>query len=332
MLSDREVLDALSTGVLIAGPDEITSHANPAACRMLALDHASCMGQPVPLLLGLSASLRDHGLDELDSERRFVLSLPTGPAGATLRSVDGRGYVCLFRSADAGRGADASLQENERESALGAILAAFAHEVRNPLAALAAAVDLLRTELGTVDASSLDIIDRQVRRLVALSRAPIALGQPSFTQRVRCRVDRLVLGAIAVVAPEAGRRNVEFSLRVEQLPRVVVGEREIVDALAELLENAVHASPPEGIVRVTGWKRPDPERVVIEIVDRGPGMAPAEISEALRAFTTTKPRAVGSGLGLAHRLIRDSGGRLALEPGTDAGLIVRVELPAEELR
>jgi len=332
MLSDREVLDALSTGVLIAGADEITSHANPAACRMLALDHASCLGQPVPLLLGLSASLRDHGLDANGSERRFVLSLPTGSAGATLRSVDGRGYVCLFRSADAGRGADAALQENERESALGAILAAFAHEVRNPLAALAAAVDLLRGELGTVDSASLEIIDRQVRRMVALSRAPIALGQPSITQRVRCRVDHLVLGAVAVVAPEAGRRNVEFSLRVERLPRVVVGEREIVDALAELLENAVHASPAEGIVRISGWKRPAPERVVIEIADRGPGMAPAEISEALRAFTTTKPRAVGSGLGLAHRLIRDSGGRLSLEPGPDAGLIVRVELPAEELR
>lgn len=332
MLTDRDVLDALSTGVLIAGGDEVTSHANPAACRMLGLDLASCVGQPVPLLLGLSASLRDHGLEPIGSERRFVLSLPSGPAGATLRSVDGRGFVCLFRSADAGRGADAAVQEHERESALGAIVAAFAHEVRNPLAALAAAVDLLRTELCGHEASNLDIIERQVRRLVALSRAPITLGQPSVTQRVRCRVDRLVLGAITVVAPEAGHRNVEFSLRVERLPQVVVGEREIVDALAELLENAVHASPPEGIVRITGWARHEPDRVVIEIVDRGPGMAPAEIAEALRAFSTTKSGAVGSGLGLAHRLIRDSGGRLALEPGLGAGLIVRVELPAEEAR
>ncbi len=333
MLTDREAIDGLSTGVLIAGVDEVTTHINPAGYRMLALEPAACIGQPVPLLLGLSASLRDHGLALPESERRFVLNLPTGPAGATLCSIGVRGFVCLFRSSANGRGADALLLEDERESALGAIVAGFAHEVRNPLAALAAAVDLLRGELGPGQSEvNLSIIDRQVRRLVALSRAPIDLGRLSRVQRVRCDVARLIYAAVAMVAPEATRREVEVVVRTPWMPQVLVGEREVVDALAELLENAVHASPRGAIVAVSTRSAPESGRVVIEIIDRGAGMAPAQISEALRAYSTTKVGAVGIGLALAHRLIRDCGGLLALEPAIERGLVARVELAAEESR
>ena len=333
MLTDREALDGLSTGVLIAGVDEITTHINPAGCRMLGLELAACIGQPVPLLLGLSASLRDHGLELSNSERRFVLALPNGPAGATLCSVNGRGFVCLFRSAASGRGADGALLEDERESALDSIVAGFAHEVRNPLAALAAAVDLLRSELGPGQSEvNLSIIDRQVRRLVALSRAPIDLGRLVRVQRVRCDVARLIYEAVAMVASEAARRQVEVAVRTQPVPRVLAGEREVIDALAELLENAVHASPKGAAVAVSVRSAPESERVVIEIIDRGAGMTPSQISEALRAYSTTKVGAVGIGLALAHRLIRDCGGRLALEPAMDRGLVARVELIAEEAR
>ncbi|MEZ4403028.1 MAG: ATP-binding protein [Kofleriaceae bacterium] len=331
-MTDREVIDSLSTGVLIANDDEAVSHANPAACRMLRRARLECVGQPVPLVLGLSASLREHGLDHGSAERRFVLSLPTGPAGVTARTVGDRGFVCLFRSSDAGRGADALLVEHEREAALGAILAAFAHEVRNPLAALTAAVELLRDVVDSAGDAHLGIIERQLRRLTNLARAPIALGQLSSTQRVACVVDQLVADAVAVVALEATRGRVELRIvgAPAALPRVVVGEREVVDALAELLDNAVAASPPGAAVEVSTAPTEDRRRVAIEIADAGPGMDHAQIGEALRAFSTTRAGATGSGLALAHRFIRDCGGRLALESPGGAGMVARVELPIEE--
>jgi nitrogen fixation/metabolism regulation signal transduction histidine kinase len=46
-LTDREVIDGLSAGVVIAGHDEIVAHANPAACRMLRAAASACLGQPV---------------------------------------------------------------------------------------------------------------------------------------------------------------------------------------------------------------------------------------------------------------------------------------------
>lgn len=335
MLTDRDVLDGLSAGVLVASCDEVTRHANPAACRMLRLSFDACIDQPIALLLGLTASLRDHGLDEADAECRLELELPCGPAGATLQNVGGRGFVCLFRTHGEGRTADRRLARAERESALSAIVAAFAHEVRNPLAALHAAAETLRAEVPRPHGEvQIAIIERQVRRLAALADAPIALARPSSVQRVRCTVDQLVADAAAVVSAEAERCAVAIAVTIDPgLPRVVVGERELVDALSELLENGVHASPAGAQVAVTARAiAGDPVRVAIEIADRGGGMTPREVGDALRAFATTKAGAAGSGLALAHRSIVDCGGRLALEASPGRGLVARVELPTEEPR
>lgn len=338
MLTDRDVLDGLSAGVVIAGQDEIATHANPAACRMLRAAFTACVGQPVPLLLGMSASLRDHGLDVEGSECRLELNLPVGLAGATVQNVDGRGFVCLFRSYDEGRGADPQLLRAERLSAIEAIVAAFAHEIRNPLAALTTASEMLRVEVPpAVAEGNLAIIERQVRRLTALARAPIALGRASTVQRVLCTAEQLVADAIAMISPEARRCGIAVAVALEpELPRVSAGEREVVDALAEVLENAVHASPSGATVFVVARRIPPspdvPPRVAIEVTDRGSGLRPAELVDSLRAFTTSKANAAGTGLALAHRNILDSGGRLAIEPAPGGGLAVRIELCAGEAR
>ncbi|HWO19620.1 MAG TPA: ATP-binding protein [Kofleriaceae bacterium] len=337
-LTHREVLDGLSAGVVVARHDEITTHVNPAACRMLRAAASACLGQPVQLLLGISASLRDHGLDELDSECRLELNLPVGPAGATLQNLGGRGFVCVFRPFDEGRLADPRLLRMEREAAIDAIVAAFAHEVRNPLAALTAASEMLHAELPPgASEGSLAIIQRQVRRLTALARAPIALARSSAVQRVLCTVEHLVADAIAAVSAEARRCGVRIEVSLEPgLPRVSVGERELVDALAEVLENAVHASPSGAAVAVGARLLPAapdvPPRAAIEITDRGVGLSPAELVESLRPFTTSKVNAAGTGLALAHRHIVGSGGRLAIETAPGGGLVVRIELSTEELR
>lgn len=337
-LTDREVIDGLSAGVVIAGRDEITLHANPAACRMLRAAASACVGQPVPLLLGFPSSLRDHGLDASDIECRFELNLPDGLAGATLQNIAGRGFVCVFRSYDEGRRADSGRMRVERESAIDALVAAFAHEIRNPLAALTAASEMLQSEIPPgIGEGNLAIILRQVRRLTALARAPVALGRRSSVQRVLCTVEQLVVDAIAAVSAEARRCCVAVDVALEPgLPRVSVGERELVDAIAEVLENAVHASLAEGRVSVAARRKAVepgvPPRVAIEIVDRGAGLSSAELVESLRPFTTSKANAAGTGLALAHRHIIDSGGRLAIETAAGGGLTVHIELTAEEPR
>jgi signal transduction histidine kinase len=341
MFSHREILEAFSAGVVASALDEIALYANRAACELLELSADRCIGQPVPLLLGMTMPLADH-LFGLGDECRLDVELPTGPAGVTVRRAPALGYVCAFRTKRDGRSADAQLSRYEREASLGVLVSSFAHEVRNPLATIQASIDMMRGELVGVDTAQhhLAIIERQLGRLADLSRSPMLAGQLSSAHRVLCHVHELAASAIAAVAVEARRRRVEIALAVpELLPRVLVDEHGMVDAIAELLENAIHASHEGTIVSLSaravqveiGDGR-DRRRVAIEIEDRGYGMRRSEIAPALRVFSSTKAGASGLGLPIARHHVEQSGGRLAIESAPEVGTVVRVELLAEEPR
>lgn len=334
MLSDRDILEGLSAGVLAAAYDEIAVYANEAACELLGLPREHCLGQPVPQLFGMTLSLSDHQFDSYRTECRLDVELPTGPAGVTIRRLPNAGFVCVFRTKSDGRSADAELARHEREASIGVLLSSFAHEARNPLAIIQASIETMRSELGTSDVAQrhLAVIERHLARLSDMVKSPLLIAHLSTATRMSCQVDQLVARAVAAVSDEAGRNRVAIAVAVaETLPRVVVDERGVADAIAELLANAVQASIYGGHVTLSGRvayvATGDPRerrRVVLEIEDRHPAPLSSESS--------SRPGTLGIGLPRARQHIEQSGGRLAIESGPHVGTVVRVELPTEEPR
>jgi signal transduction histidine kinase len=339
--SDRDILDALSAGVMASAFDEIATYANSAACELLELTPEQCLGQPVPLLLGMTVSLDDQEFDLVESECRLDVELPCGPAGVTIRRVHGSGYVCVFRTKRHGRSADAALSRHEREVSISVLLSSFAHEARNPLATIQATLDTMHSELAGHEVAQhhLAVIERHLARLNDLVRNPMLAAQRSTVNRAWCHVRDIATSAVDAIAVDADRRRVALSLSVpDDLPPVLVDERAVRDALAELLENAVEASAAGAAVALSArvvlasGDPPDRRRVLVEIEDRGAGMQPREIAPALRAFSANKSGVTGHGLPRARNYIEQSGGRLAIESVPSVGTVVRVELPTEDQR
>jgi nitrogen-specific signal transduction histidine kinase len=335
MLSHRDILEGLSAGVLAAAFDEVAVYANTAACELLGLPREHCLGQPVPQLFGMTLSLSEHEFDSYRAECRLDVELPTGPAGVTIRRlVGGVGFVCMFRTKSDGRRADAELARHEREASIGVLLSSFAHEARNPLAIIQASIETMRGELAGSDVVQrhLAVIERHLGRLSDLVRSPLLIAHLTSSTRSSCQVDQLVARAAAAVADEAGRNRVSIAVSVaDTLPRVVVDERAVADAIAELLANAVQAAVYGGHVSLSGRvayvATGDPRerrRVVLEIEDRRPAPLSSE--------SPSRPGTLGIGLPRARQHIEQSGGRLAIESGPHIGTVVRVELPTEEPR
>ncbi len=248
------------------------------------------------------------------------------------------------------------LIQAEKLESIGRLAAGVAHEVKNPLALLLLGVDYLSQGIEPGDPNvatiltqmrdAVDRADRIVRGLVDFS------SQRALT-REATGLGRVVDEVLLLVKHELTRSNVKVSVRIEKdLPPVFLDMSKFEQVLINLIINAVHAMSGteakqlkiraraetlEGVARNEGARtrelfRSGDRVVVLEILDNGSGIAPADAGRLFDPFFTTKPTGVGTGLGLsvARRIVELHGGLLALENRSDgAGAVARLILPTK---
>ena len=130
------------------------------------------------------------------------------------------------------------------------------------------------------------------------------------------------LRALAASGPHKVRVEGE-----EPAPLAAIAPSRFDTALGHLINNAAEASPPGEPVRVN--VRREGQQVVVEVIDRGPGMAPEFIRDELfRPLSTSKRQGSGIGAWQARELLREAGGDLAVLSRPGAGTTMRVLLPA----
>ncbi len=240
-----------------------------------------------------------------------------------------------FRFGDGGADPPEGLRHVERLIAMGHMVAGFAHEVRNPLAALKSLVEDLVADTPDDDPRTESLVraDRLVRRIEGLVRSSLQLGAPSAPLRRPHDPAALVDAAVEGLAPRWKRAGgVVTRPEIEPgLPRVLADEDQIVQVLSVLLNNALDAA--DGVAHVAVRVRRAEasavgDAVAIDVEDGGPGIAPEVLGRVFDPFFTTKPRGTGLGLSIALRLIRENRGQITIRPRVGGGTIVSVELPA----
>jgi signal transduction histidine kinase len=260
----------------------------------------------------------------IDADDIIVVPVPRFAFGRRLRlAVDlGRTRSTLDAILREDQEREAERRRFEHLAAMGTMVAGFAHEVRNPVAALRSIAEELAEELSSVGlalphAQRMLVILERVERLV---RTSLQFGRPAAPRRGAHRPWTICSAALAGVAARTLPTGHHLRIEVEpDLPDVFVDDAQIVQALVILLENALDAtSSPRGVlVRVTRDHSPDLHCVRFEVIDDGPGIAPADLSRIFDPFFTTKATGTGLGLSIAQQIVRENGGRI--EVGTATG-------------
>ena len=215
---------------------------------------------------------------------------------------------------------------------LGRFSAQMAHDLKNPLAALKGAAQLLREDLRqehpAVDrAAFADLMLEQIERL---NRLVDIYGRLARTEPERDALDlnelaRSVLG-LQALAGEGIAVRTEFE---DDLPRFS-GDREMLQRVLEnLVRNAVESMPDGGtvVVRTMRSDSTDARAVAFSVQDTGVGMDARTRERAFDDFFTTKPHGSGLGLAFAHRVVEAHKGQISLESEHGHGTVVRVRLP-----
>ncbi len=219
-----------------------------------------------------------------------------------------------------------------RVGTTGEFAAALAHEINQPLTAVANYARLVRGASDRAAASEAsDRLIAQVERtaeVVRRLRNFIRLGR---SETAPVAVPTLVREGAAYCRVELDRQGVELQLRLgRDLPTVRVDALQIEQVIVNLVRNAAEALHEAG--RYDGKVVIEADReaagaVVIRVRDNGPGFDPGIAERAVTPFTTTKADGLGLGLSLARSIIEAHGGRLSVE-SSSAGAVVSFTLPA----
>jgi signal transduction histidine kinase len=211
-------------------------------------------------------------------------------------------------------------RDEERET----LLAGIAHEVRNPLGALDLFAGLLSEELvGRPEAGHVARIRSELASLSKVVEEFLDYARARPPVREVVDLGLLLAEAADVAQPLATLRQV--SLGVEGRGSVRGDREQLRRAVVNLVRNAIEAAPAASEVEVAAGAR-DGE-VVIEVRDRGAGLAPEARASLFRPFFTTKEKGTGLGLALAKKVADAHGGTLVLEDREGGGTVARLALP-----
>jgi signal transduction histidine kinase len=231
-------------------------------------------------------------------------------------------------------------QKREREARLmsmDAVASTIAHEVRQPLTAIALNASavlswLNRTPLDptAIAKPAKAIIDDSHRASDIIDSIRLVPGrQPDH--RATLSLNELVREATALLGREIASAKVSLQLAMDEaLPPIVADRVQMRQVLVNLLSNAI-----ESLVGTQGRVRQivvrsvpmNKEHVLIEIRDTGIGIAPGQAESIFDAFYTTKVTGMGLGLSLCRRIVEEHGGRLWASSGEEYGAVFHLQLP-----
>jgi signal transduction histidine kinase/CheY-like chemotaxis protein len=226
-------------------------------------------------------------------------------------------------------------QEQGRFAAAGELLAGVAHEVNNPLMAIAAHAEnrLADASLGDEQRAEMTQILRQARRAAKLLRGLLRFVHATEPDVTRVNLNDVVRGALDLVSYRFGVDEITVGGRLDpQLPAVEGDAIKLEQVVVNLLANAIDAlrrvTPPRQLT-VDTWVQD--ARVSVAIGDNGKGVPPDFVPRLFRPFATTKGRhGTGLGLYISRQIAREAGGDLVLwaAPAPAAGARFVLSLPA----
>lgn len=308
-INERVIRD-MQDGVLVVDAAGRVRQANPQALMLLGL-----VEPPPTMLANFAGALVNEYLSRRmrGVESEMVLRMPK------------TGRVLRVRFLPPGEGGNAlifleDMSKLEREAqqlklaALGRLTANLAHEIRNPLAAISQAAELLGEAPDGQGATRLThMIGDNVGRLNRLVSEVMELGR-----RDRAQPEPLALGlVIESLLDELSLQDSSVRQRVSiELPGELVicfDRGHVHRVLANLIGNALqHASSTAGSVRIFGKQNDVAARVEVDIVDDGPGIDAEVRGKVFEPFFTTRANGTGLGLYIARELAEANGAQLIL--------------------
>jgi signal transduction histidine kinase len=224
-----------------------------------------------------------------------------------------------------------AVERSEQLAAVGELAASIAHEVRNPLAGMKGAMEVLRKGLDESNREVADELMAQVDRLEGLVRDLLTYARPRALNRQPFDLHDMLDRLLRRYQEQCESQNVTVHRVYEPgTGRLFADSRQMEQVFLNLIHNALQAMPDGGKLRVV--THVDDRAIEIKFVDDGNGIPETDMPKVQQPFFTTKHRGSGLGLPIVKKIAEAHNGRLELasEPGRGTSAIVVIPKAASD--
>lgn len=331
--------------------------------RMFGFTEAELMGENVSTLMPspdrerhdmylnrylVTGERRIIGIGRITTARRrdgstFPIELSIGEARAGAHRV----YTGFIRDLTERQRTELRLQDLQDElshvsrvTAMGTLATSIAHELNQPLTAIANYVQAASEMLSDPDAETIAMVREaldecggqaiRAGQIVRRLRDFISRGE---TEKQVVDLPRLVSEASALAFVGVGSRSVEFEVRIDPAAEQLLVDRiQIQQVLFNLLRNAIEAMEGSQFKRLElASRRVQDGMVEVVVADSGPGLAPEIAEQLFEPFMTSKPAGMGLGLSICRTIIEAHGGKIWTEASPLGGVAFHFTLPEAEI-
>ncbi len=225
-----------------------------------------------------------------------------------------------------------AMQKAEKMATIGELASAIAHEIKNPLAGISGAIQVLAEEFDEKDPRKVIIREvlREIERLDKAVRDLLNFARPPEPNRIRTRIAPVLDRAVRLLNAQARKQGVlintvslneprELSLDPDQMQQVFVN----------IMMNALHSMPGGGSITVAAFEKTDPKEFEVVVSDTGYGIPHEALNNIFKPFFTTKHMGTGLGLAISKNIVEKHGGRITVESQVGVGSSFHVILPVE---
>ena len=235
---------------------------------------------------------------------------------------------------------DTEMVQAEHLATMGELAAGVAHEIRNPLAGIAGAIEIISKDFPKdhPDREILDDLKQEVRRIEKVLSDLLTYARPKAPQFGVADLQDTVARTLQFARQQIGSKNVEFSIQIPStLPRFRMDPEQLHQVLLNLVLNGIQALDQAGKITIQARVLPGsgapnrPNFIEISVSDTGGGISREQLEKIFRPFYTTKRGGTGLGLSLCRRIMSQHGGTLSAESEINKGSRFIIRLPMRDV-
>jgi two-component system sensor histidine kinase PilS (NtrC family) len=337
---NQNVVDSIPSGLITLSSYGTASFINPAGCAILQSAPLAILGRHVTELGFFTLQSWNEARAGLSAGAivREEIEYPTrdGPrsigfAVTPLQTLEGKpaGYTVIFQDLTEMKKLEAQVRLKDRMAAVGELSAGIAHEIRNPLAAIAGSVQVLKgsASLSHQEQRLMSIVLKESERLNKTIAEFLRFVRPQERRSAEFDIAASLAEALDLLA-NSSELSAEHSIRREIHPpsfHLLGDADQIRQVFWNLARNAVQAMPHGGTLTVSTHLHDGQYHILFS--DSGRGMSDADLQRLFQPFRTNFPSGTGLGMAISYRIVQEHGGRIDVLSRQGQGTTITVSLP-----